>query len=115
MHPSSQKYDIVVIFGSGLGLPSALSALREFVHRRAKNQKVPPFVWFLWQCRHPEDLQLCWDSLHRIIYGAGGLCTYERYNTLVAGDRVKVSFMATNSRARLTAANMPSASGVPLD
>jgi len=94
------KYDIVVIFGSGLGLPSALSALREFVHRRAKNQKVPPFVWFLWQCRHPEDLQLCWDSLHRIIYGAGGLCTYERYTTLVAGDRTKVASLDYVQHAR---------------
>ena len=31
---SKAKHDIVVLFGSGIGLPSALSALHEFVRRR---------------------------------------------------------------------------------
>ena len=68
------KHDIVVLFGSGIGLPSALSALHEFVRRRRAGMLVPRFVWFLWQCRNTEELQLCWDVLHRLVYGAKGLC-----------------------------------------
>ena len=40
----------------------------------ADGMRVPCFVWFQWQCRSTEELQLCWDSLHRIVYGTKGLC-----------------------------------------
>ena len=73
------RFDIVVLFGSGIGLPSALSALHEFVERRRRGKAVPRFVWFMWQCRSAEELQLCWDSLHRLIYGAKGLCDARQY------------------------------------
>ena len=67
-------HDLVVLLGSGIGLPSALSALHEFVERRRAGKAVPRFVWFVWQCRATEELQLCWDALHRIVYGGHGLC-----------------------------------------
>ena len=79
------KHDVVVLFGSGTGLPSALSALREFVRRRRDQRPTPRFVWFVWQASTPEDLQLCWDALHRIIAGAKGLCgasEHQRYRAL---------------------------------
>ena len=44
-------YDMVVLFGSGIGLPSALSALHEFIERRRAGKKVPRFVHFMWQAR----------------------------------------------------------------
>ena len=47
-------YDAVVIFGGGLGVPSALSALREFIKRKRYGGRVPDVVWFMWQCRYPE-------------------------------------------------------------
>ena len=66
-------FDIVILYGSGLGVPSAIAALSEFMERRRDGTQVPGFVQFLWQARHPEDLQLCWDSLHRLIFEGGGL------------------------------------------
>ena len=86
------RYDIVVLFGSGIGLPSALSALHEFVQRRRAGMLVPRFVWFMWQCRTAEELQLCWDSLHRIIYGAKGLCdeqTYRNEKQALSGGKAR--------------------------
>ena len=57
---------------------------------------VPHFVWFQWQCRSTEELQLCWDSLHRIVYGAKGLCderTWQREKeALSSGQRVPLDY-----------------------
>ena len=53
------SYDIIILLTAGLGLPSALSALREFIEtKRSSPDRVPPYVWFCWQCRHEEDLQI---------------------------------------------------------
>lgn len=70
-------YDIVILYGSGLGVPSALAALSEYFERRRDGTQVPQFVHFLWQARFPQDLLLCWDSLHRLIFEAGGLWSKE--------------------------------------
>ena len=95
-------YDIVVLFGSGIGLPSALSALHEFVQRRRSGKPVPRFVWFMWQCRTTEELQLCWDSLHRIIYGAKGLCDertcINERQALTRGGRVPLDYFKHQNR-----------------
>ena len=62
------SYDVVILLAAGLGLPSALSSLREFIEMRRKQaDRVPPYVWFVWQCSHEEDLQLAWDALHMAI------------------------------------------------
>lgn len=74
---SAPRFHCVVLIGTGVGLPSALSALREYCRRRMAGVLVPPFVWFLWQCRNAEDLSLAWDSLHRLIFQSSGLCTEE--------------------------------------
>ena len=65
------RFDAVVIVGGGIGLPSALSALREFIRRRKSGKAVPSHVFFVWQCRHPEEVTLCWESLHRAIFYDG--------------------------------------------
>jgi hypothetical protein len=83
---NSARYDLVILYGSGIGLPSALSALKEFIERRRTGKPIPQAVWFMWQCRHAEDLQLCWDSLHRVIYAGGGLADEARWNSLRLGD-----------------------------
>jgi hypothetical protein len=44
-------YDIVILYGSGLGVPSALAALSEYFERRRDGTQVPQFVHFLWQAR----------------------------------------------------------------
>lgn len=80
------RHDIVVLFGGGSGLPSALSALREFVRRRLCGEPIPRYVWFVWQCRHVEELAVCWRSLHQIICDAKGLCDREEC-TYSCGDR----------------------------
>ena len=99
------KHDIVVVFGSGIGLPSALSALHEFVQRRRAGLLVPRFVWFMWQCRTAEELQLCWDSLHRIIYGAKGLCDEQAYMNekqgTQRGSKVPLDFSKHKKRTPL--------------
>jgi len=91
------RYDMVVLLGSGIGLPSALSALHEFVRRRRAGMLVPRFVWFQWQCRGTEELQLCWDALHRVIYGAKGLCDEEMWENeqqaLSSGQRVPLDYV----------------------
>lgn len=76
---SEPAFDIVILYGSGIGVPSAVSALREFIERRRHGTLVPSVVYFIWQARYAEDLLLCWDSLHRIIYEAGGLWNEEVY------------------------------------
>ena len=94
--PDAPRHNIVVLFGSGIGLPSALSALHEFVRRRRAGVAVPRFVWFLWQCRSTEELKLCWDSLHRIIYGAKGMCDEHAWKmeqqALVRGQRIPLDY-----------------------
>jgi hypothetical protein len=53
------SHDIVILLTAGLGLPSALSALREFIElRRSQANRVPPYVWFCWACRHEDELQI---------------------------------------------------------
>ena len=70
---STASYDIIVLLSAGLGLPSALSALREFIElRRKAANRVPPYVWFCWQCRHEEELQLVWDAVHFAIFDGMG-------------------------------------------
>lgn len=69
------KYHAVILIGSGIGLPSALSALREFFRRRAAGVLVPPFVYFVWQCRNTEELAMCWESIHRIVFSNNGMTT----------------------------------------
>ena len=90
------RHDIVVLFGSGIGLPSALSALHEFIRRRRAGVLVPRFVLFMWQCRTTEELQLCWDSLHRLIFGAKGMCDAQTHQTerqaLARGQRVPLDY-----------------------
>lgn len=125
---AAPAYDIVILYGTGLGVPSAVSALCEFIARRKYGTELPTFVYFmwqarrcpcpcprrmhlhtfllscgrradahahahvectsarvslgpasLWQARYVEDLTLAWDSLHRIIYEAGGLWDGEVY------------------------------------
>ena len=44
-------YDIVILYGSGIGVPSACSALCEFVERRRYGTRVPGVVYFIWQVR----------------------------------------------------------------
>jgi len=92
------RYDIVVLFGSGIGLPSALSALHEFVRRRQEGWEVPRFVWFLWQCRSYEDLQLCWDSLHRLVYSAKGLSAAGASEGLPGGMLAPLDFQKHKAR-----------------
>ena len=67
------RFDVAVLFAAGLGLPSALSALRQFIElRRTQPSLVPPYCWFVWQCRHEEELQLAWDALHLAIFDGLG-------------------------------------------
>ena len=66
-------HDIVILFSAGLGLPSALSALRQFIElRRHKADLVPPYVWFVWATTNEDDLRLACEraraSHHNLIY-----------------------------------------------
>lgn len=76
---ATPAYDIVILYGCGIGVPSAISALREFIERRMYGTQVPSYVYLLWQTKYAEDLLLCWDSLHRAIFEAGGLWSEEQY------------------------------------
>ena len=42
-------YDIVILYGSGIGVPSAVSALCEFIERCRYGTQVPSIVYFIWQ------------------------------------------------------------------
>merc|ERR1712048_676265 len=77
---AKSKYETVVLVGSGIGLPSALSALHAFVERRRAGIIIPSNVCLLWRLRNAEDLELCWDTLHRLIYDAKGLCDQQTWS-----------------------------------
>jgi hypothetical protein len=95
---AAYRYDIVILYGSGLGVPSALSALSEFFRRKREGTPIPMFVVFLWQCRFLSDIQLCWETLHRLIFDAGGLSSQEyaeaHHKCTSARDHLPLDYLA---------------------
>jgi hypothetical protein len=63
------RYKGVVVIGAGTGLTSALSVLKEMVHRHLKGES-DQYVWFVWSCRHVEDLKWAWRTLVQTLYEA---------------------------------------------
>ena len=55
--------------GAGTGLTSALSVLKEMMHKRLQG-KSNQHVWFVWSCRHVEDLLWAWRTLEATLYQA---------------------------------------------
>eukprot|EP00041_Stephanoeca_diplocostata_P035658 m.1265825 g.1265825 ORF g.1265825 m.1265825 type:complete len:1213 (-) comp24738_c0_seq3:4981-8619(-) len=64
------KYMATVLIGAGTGLGGALSVLKEVLHRRARGDPGPKYVWFVWSCKDVEQLQWCWDALLEVLYWA---------------------------------------------
>ena len=70
-----------LIVGGGTGITSALSALKERIHRIQAFQEneaisipreklFPKRLWFVWSCRNLDDLIWCWVELHHTLYYA---------------------------------------------
>ena len=70
-----------LIVGGGTGITSALSALKERIHRiqvSRENDQInipreklfPKRLWFIWSCRNIDDLIWCWVELHHTLYYA---------------------------------------------
>eukprot|EP00038_Savillea_parva_P028434 m.65060 g.65060 ORF g.65060 m.65060 type:complete len:1150 (-) comp8265_c0_seq1:59-3508(-) len=70
----SDQYKATVLVGSGTGLTSALSVLKEVIQRRnPQNGKPKPMsdrVWFVWSCRNVRDLKWCWRTLQKALVEA---------------------------------------------
>eukprot|EP00050_Salpingoeca_kvevrii_P001083 m.161933 g.161933 ORF g.161933 m.161933 type:complete len:1086 (+) comp10294_c0_seq1:183-3440(+) len=118
------KYPAVVVIGAGTGLTSALSVLKEMVHRR-KMGRSTQHVWFVWSCRQVDDLLLCWRALHELLFDAfqhGAVRLSNDWNplTCVMLDWLSVIIYVTRSdRMRLiefleaeTSASLPDAASV---
>lgn len=70
----SDTFKATVLVGSGTGLTSALSVLKEVIHRRnpkyGKPKPMSDRVWFVWSCRNVKDLKWCWRTLNSALVEA---------------------------------------------
>jgi NAD(P)H-flavin reductase len=66
----TRRYKACVLVGSGTGLTSALSVLKEVIERRRNDQVTTDKVWFVWSCRNVRDLLWCWRTLQQAIVEA---------------------------------------------
>jgi len=70
----SDEYKATVLVGSGTGLTSALSVLKEVIERRnpkyGRPKDMSDRVWFVWSCRNVQDLKWCWRTLQKALVNA---------------------------------------------
>lgn len=66
----TRRYKASVLIGSGTGLTSALSVLKEVIERRRAGEPTSDRVWFVWTCRNVRDLRWCWRTLQQAIVEA---------------------------------------------
>mmetsp|Transcript_7628 Transcript_7628/g.22533 ORF Transcript_7628/g.22533 Transcript_7628/m.22533 type:complete len:1268 (+) Transcript_7628:318-4121(+) len=66
----TSNYKAAVLVGSGTGLTSALSVLKEVMERRRLGQPTADKVWFVWTCRNVRDLRWCWRTLQQAVVDA---------------------------------------------
>eukprot|EP00050_Salpingoeca_kvevrii_P010107 m.6573 g.6573 ORF g.6573 m.6573 type:complete len:1014 (+) comp2639_c0_seq1:279-3320(+) len=96
------KYPAVVVIGGGTGLTVALSVLKELAHRRMQGELGNKLVWFVWSCKRIEDLILCWQALHELLFDVmskGGMQLSEDWNPLtsVMLDWLSITIYVTDS------------------
>jgi NAD(P)H-flavin reductase len=66
----TRKFKACVLVGSGTGLTSALSILKEVMERRRMGEATSDKVWFVWTCRNVRDLRWCWRTLQQAVVEA---------------------------------------------
>jgi len=59
-----------IVIGAGTGLASIMSVLREAIHRRHNEIRVPKRMYFVWCCRDLVHLRWCWNDILKVLVDA---------------------------------------------